>query len=144
MVTTESGNDRKRPPPSCRDKGRMWGRVGALCLSWWHDEWSGFPEANQPVSSPPGQAQGPLIHPTAPLVPTGCRTHLPRFGRHHSSGGWAASVPMGMITPFGWQHSLGLLARQSNYDTPSSGLVASKRPGCDAAVIFPDGHVIEM
>src|SRR5216683_8167738 len=20
---------------SCRDKGRMWGRVGALCLSWW-------------------------------------------------------------------------------------------------------------
>ncbi len=32
---------------------------------------------------------------------------LPRFGRHHSSGGWAASVPMGMITPFGWQHSLG-------------------------------------
>ncbi len=44
----------------------------ALCLSWWHDEWSGFPEANRPVSSPPGQAQGPLIHPTPPLVPTGC------------------------------------------------------------------------
>src|SRR5260370_9782788 len=33
---------------------------------------------------------------------------LPRFGRHHSSGGWAASVPMGMITPFGWQNSVGL------------------------------------
>src|SRR5216684_2615248 len=61
----------------------------------------------QPVSSPRGQAQGPLIHPTPPLVPTGCRTHLPRFGRHHSSGGWSASVPMGMITPFGWQNSLG-------------------------------------
>jgi len=21
--------------------------VGALCLSWWHDAWSGFPEANR-------------------------------------------------------------------------------------------------
>jgi hypothetical protein len=20
---------------------------GAWCLSWWHDEWSGFPEANR-------------------------------------------------------------------------------------------------
>lgn len=50
----------------------------------------------------------------------------------------------GMITPFGWQNSLGLLVRQGNYDTPSSGLVASERSGCDAAVIFPDGHVIEM
>src|SRR6266852_1303453 len=48
------------------------------------------------------------LHPTQPLVPTGCRTHLPRFGRHHSSGGGAASVPMGMITPFSWQNSLGL------------------------------------
>ena len=33
--------------------------------------------------------------------------HLPRFGRHHSSGGGAASVPMGLITPFGWQSPLG-------------------------------------
>src|SRR5260370_6800756 len=38
------------------------------------------------VASPRGQAQGPHIHPTAPLVPTGCRTHHPRFGRHHSLG----------------------------------------------------------
>ena len=34
-------------PVSCRDKGWMWSRVGALCLSWWPDEWSGFPEANR-------------------------------------------------------------------------------------------------
>src|SRR5712692_2395135 len=32
MLTTEWGNVRY---PSCRDKGRMWGREGALCLSWW-------------------------------------------------------------------------------------------------------------
>jgi hypothetical protein len=51
---------------------------------------------------------------------------------------------MDMIPRFGHQNSLGPLARQGNYDTPSSGLVASKRSGCDAAVIFPDGHVIEM
>src|SRR5436305_6167535 len=42
--------------PCCRDKGRMWGRAGALCLSW---------------SLQRGQAQGPLNHPAPPLVPTG-------------------------------------------------------------------------
>src|SRR6266851_1530055 len=65
MVPTESGNDGKRPPPSCRDKGWMWSRVGAWCLSWWHDEWSGLHEANR---SPPHQDkhQAPsstLLHP---------------------------------------------------------------------------------
>src|SRR5713101_1530093 len=70
----------------------------AWCLSWWHDEWSGFPEANRPVSSPPGQAPGPLIHPTPPLVPTGCRTHLPHsVGKVHQEAG-DASVPI--ITSF--------------------------------------------
>src|SRR5713101_1334235 len=33
-----------------------------------------------------GQAQGPLIHPTPPLVPTGRLTSLAAFGRQHSSG----------------------------------------------------------
>src|SRR6266851_250229 len=32
ILTTEWGNVRY---PSCRDKGRMWSREGALCLSWW-------------------------------------------------------------------------------------------------------------
>ena len=94
-------------PASCRDKGWTWSRVGAWCLSCWPDEWSGLREANR--SHPhEDKHKAPLIHPTQPLVPTGCRTHLPRFGRHHSSGGGAASVPMGMITPFSWQNSLGL------------------------------------
>src|SRR5216683_5979623 len=47
MLTTEWGNDWECLPPSCRDKGWTWRRVGALCLSWWHDEWSGFGEANR-------------------------------------------------------------------------------------------------
>ncbi len=39
------------------------------------------------ISSPGrGQAQGPLIHPTQPLVPTGRLTSLAAFGRQNSSG----------------------------------------------------------
>src|SRR6266481_5995936 len=34
-----------RVSPSCRDKGRMWGRVGALCLSSSLFESLGFPKA---------------------------------------------------------------------------------------------------
>src|SRR5258708_38545894 len=64
--------------------------------------------ARPPGLIPTRTSTRPPHPPTAPLVPTGCRTHLPRFGRHHSSGGGAASVPMGMITPFSWQNSLGL------------------------------------
>src|SRR5216683_8218168 len=92
-------------PPSCRDKGWTWSRVGALCLSCWPDEWSGLREANR---SPPHEDKHKAPHPphSAPC-PYRMQDALPRFGRHHSSGGWAASVPMGMITPFGWQHSLG-------------------------------------
>jgi len=52
-----------------------------LVLVAWRWVWVAW---GQPIASPRGQAQGPLLHPTAPLVPTGCRTHLPRFGRHHS------------------------------------------------------------
>ena len=55
---------------SCRDKGWMRGRVGASCLSCWQRDpvrtaWS------KPVAPQRGQAQGPLIHSTPPLVPTG-------------------------------------------------------------------------
>jgi len=44
------------------------------------------------VAPQPGQAPGPLIHSTPPLVPT---------------GPWAASTSMDMITRFGRQHSVG-------------------------------------
>src|SRR5712671_6972891 len=33
---------------SCRDKGRMWGRVGAWCLSWWQRAPLGLRGANRP------------------------------------------------------------------------------------------------
>src|SRR5216684_8405156 len=77
---------------SCRDKGRIWGRVGALCLSWWQRDPVGTAWSKQ-VAPQPGQAQGLLIHSTPPLVPT---------------GPWAASTSMDMITRFGRQHSVGL------------------------------------
>src|SRR5713226_5325107 len=47
----------------------------------------------RPPDMPPGQVQGPLIHPTPPLVPTGCRTHLPPFGWQSPSGGWGRKCP---------------------------------------------------
>src|SRR5713226_1032470 len=82
-------DDRMR---SCRDKGRMWGRVGAWCLSWWQRDPVGTAWSKQ-VAPPRGQAQGPLIHSTPPLVPT---------------GPWAASTSMDRIPRFGRQHSVGL------------------------------------
>src|SRR5260370_15021145 len=75
---------------SCRDKGRMWGRVGAWCLSWWQRDPVGTAWSTK-VAPQPGQAQGPLIHSTPPLVPTGpwaastSMDRIPRFGRQHSS-----------------------------------------------------------
>src|SRR5260370_25093574 len=75
---------------SCRDKGWMWGRVGALCLSWWQRDPVGTLWSTK-VAPQPGQAQGPLIHSTPPLVPTGpwaastSMDRIPRFGRQHSS-----------------------------------------------------------
>src|SRR5258708_735457 len=51
---------------SCRDKGRMWGRVGAWCLSWWQREPLGFREARW---SPPNEDkhQAPSSTPPRPL-----------------------------------------------------------------------------
>src|SRR5713101_2252199 len=87
MLTTEWGHVRY---PSCRDKGRMRGRVGAWCLSWWQRDPVGTAWSNQ-VAPQRGQAPGPLIHSTPPLVPT---------------GPWAASTSMDRIPRFGRQHSL--------------------------------------
>src|SRR5216684_4167406 len=86
---------------SCRDKGRMWGRVGAWCLSWWQRAPVGTAWSNQ-VAPQPGQAPGPLIHSTPPLVPT---------------GPWAASTSMDMITRFGRQHSVGTSDANDASDT---------------------------
>src|SRR6266446_6137596 len=68
------------------------GRVGAWCLSWWQRDPVGTAWSNQ-VAPQPGQAPGPLIHTTPPLVPT---------------GPWDASISMDRITRFGRQHSSGL------------------------------------
>ena len=63
----------------CRDKGRMWGGEGALCLSWsGSTSPGGFCSEPTRIVVRPGQAQGPRIHPTPPLVPTGRgRTSFP-------------------------------------------------------------------
>src|SRR5216684_9359857 len=82
---------------SCRDKGRMWGRVGALCLSWWQRDPVGTAWSKQ-VAPQRGQAQGPLIHTTPSLVPT---------------GPWDASISMDMIPRFGRQHSVGEITAES-------------------------------
>src|SRR6266851_4730085 len=82
-------DDRMR---SCRDKGRMRGREGAWCLSWWQRDPVGTAWSTK-VAPQRGQAQGPLIHTTPPLVPT---------------GPWDASISMDRITRFGRQHSSGL------------------------------------
>src|SRR5260221_1414651 len=69
----------------------MWGREGAWCLSWWQRDPVGTAWSKQ-VAPQPGQAPGPLIHSTPPLVPTGpwaasiSMARIPRFGRQHSSG----------------------------------------------------------
>src|SRR6266851_8631644 len=52
-------------------------RVRVRCLSWWQRDPVGTAWSTK-VAPQPGQAQGPLIHSTPPLVPT---------------GPWAASTP---------------------------------------------------
>jgi len=97
----------------------------ALCLSWWHDEWSGFPEANRPVSSPPGQAQGPLIHPTPPLVPTGCiqdagRTFPDAVGTiHREPASCSLCSPVGQRDHTPPQHRATIKALPSPHHPPS-------------------------
>src|SRR5712671_5581529 len=95
MLTTKTGNvsapilmNVDNRMGSCRDKGRMWGRVGA----WWQRDPVGTAWSKQ-VAPQRGQAQGLLIHSTPPLVPT---------------GPWAASISMDRIPRFGRQNSLGL------------------------------------
>src|SRR5229473_2280571 len=67
-----------RLSPFCRDKGWIWGRVGAWCLSWWQRDPVGISWSKQ-VAPQPGQAPGPLIHSTPPLVPTGRGTQASQW-----------------------------------------------------------------
>src|SRR5260370_19397286 len=73
-----------------RDKGRLWCRVGAWCLSGRQPNSLGTAWSKQ-VAPQRGQAHGPFIHSTPPLVPTGpwaastSMDRIPRFGRQHSS-----------------------------------------------------------
>src|SRR5258706_12147040 len=74
-----------RVSPSCRDKGRMWGRVGALCLSSSLFDSLGFREARW--SHPhEDKHKAPSSTPLRPLSLQDPGTHLPRFGRQHSLG----------------------------------------------------------
>src|SRR5260370_38983921 len=88
---------------SSRDKGRMWGRVGAWFLPWGEREPVGISWSKQ-IAPQRGQAPGPLIHYTPPLVPTGpwdasiSMDMITRFGRHNSSDGRSSSS-MGIIEP---------------------------------------------
>ncbi len=82
------------------------GQVG--CLSWGQRDPVGTAWSKQ-VAPQRGQAQGPLIHSTPPLVPT---------------GPWVASTSMDRIPRFGRQHSLGARVvkrgREGLYGRPSS------------------------
>src|SRR5258708_39498375 len=66
-------------------------RLEAWFLSCWQRDPVGTAWSKR-VAPQRGQAQGPLIHSTLPLVPT---------------GPWAASTSMDRIPRFGCQHSLG-------------------------------------
>src|SRR5260370_11811830 len=72
--------------PSCRDKGWTWGRVGALCLSWWQRDSLEFREAKG--SSPnEDKHKAPASAPPRPLSLQDAETLLiTPFGRENSSG----------------------------------------------------------
>ncbi len=79
--------------PSCRDKGRMWGRVGAWCLSWWLFDSLGFREARWSHSDE-DKHQAPSSTPPRPLsLQDAGRTFPDSIVKHHQDAG-AASVPM--------------------------------------------------
>src|SRR5438552_684327 len=77
-----NNQDRQPKPqrPCCRDKGRMWGRAGALCLSSLPEETPGFGQVNgSPTSQDKHKA--PTTSSPNPLslqnVPTQAALSLP-------------------------------------------------------------------
>src|SRR5712692_4830191 len=85
--------------PSCRDNGRMWGRVGALCLSWSECDSVVVSRWAWPDHPAPDKHKAPssaLPHPLslqdagAASVPT---RMIPLFGCQKSSGGRGCQRP---------------------------------------------------
>src|SRR5260370_21800888 len=93
-------NRRGSSRPSGRVRPRRFVGTRGGCGDGWGPgacpgEWrvrQGFLLTRWILSPGGGQAQGPLIHPTPPLVPTGRLTSLAAFGRQHSSGGRVISL----------------------------------------------------
>src|SRR5258708_22321799 len=102
MLTTEWG-----PVGTRGGYGAGW---GPCACPWWQRAPVGTAWSNQ-VAPQPGQAQGPLIHSTPPLVPTGRGTHLSRFDCQTSSGRWGRKRSDGAITRFDCHHSVGTRGR---------------------------------
>ena len=85
------------PPHYCirlaniiRDKGWMWGRVGALCLSWWQCDSSGFREAAWSYPTPTRTSTRPPHPPhSAPCPYSGEETFRTptEYGWQKLSGG---------------------------------------------------------
>jgi len=75
---------RVRPRRSVGTRGGCGDGMGpCACPREWRVR-QGFLLTRWSLSPGGGQAQGPLIHPTPPLVPTGWLTSLAAFGRQHS------------------------------------------------------------
>jgi len=104
-----------RVSPSSRDKGRMWGRVGAWCLSLWLFDSLGFHEARW--SHPDeDKHQAHSSTPPRPLsLQDAGRTFPDSIVKHHQDVG-AASTSMDMITRFGRQSSSGEHSEQDAGD----------------------------
>src|SRR5713226_15428 len=102
MLTTEWG-----PVGTRGGYGAGW---GPCACPWWQRAPVGTAWSKQ-VAPQPGQAQGPLIHSTPPLVPTGRGTHLSRFDCQTSSGRWGRKRSDGAITRFDCHHSVGTRGR---------------------------------
>ena len=83
-------NSGMRVSPSCRDKGRMWGRVGALCLSSSLFDSLGFREARW---SHPNEDKhkAPSSTPPRPLsLQDAGRTFPDSIVKHHQVSGVCA------------------------------------------------------
>ena len=123
MLTTEVGNEWECLPPSCRDKEWTWRRVGALCLSWWHDEWFGLCEATR--SHPhEDKHKAPSSPPPRPLSLQDAGRTFPKFGSApfiRTPGD--AHVPMGVMTLFDWKNSSGQERRRASPIHRRSGAV---------------------
>src|SRR5581483_10786655 len=61
-------------PAFCRDKGRMWGKVGALCLSWGECDRAGMARRQGPAHPTPDKHKAPA---SSPLIPLSLQNETP-------------------------------------------------------------------